>query len=73
DAVLTEQIKQLEAATDKEPFDSDYQLVLGYQYLGIDELDKAHQPLTKAAQSVANTSTAGKLLELAAKLQAETL
>ncbi|MHC4988856.1 MAG: tetratricopeptide repeat protein [Planctomycetota bacterium] len=73
DAVLTEQIKQLEAATGKEPFDSDYQLLLGYQYLGIGKLDKAHQPLTKAAQSVANTSTAGKLLELAAKLQAETL
>ena len=72
DAVLTAQIELLKAAADKEPFDSDYQLLLGYQYLGIGELDNAHQHLTKATQSVANESTAGKLLELAAKLEAET-
>jgi Flp pilus assembly protein TadD len=72
DAVLTAQIEQLKTAAEKEPFDSDYQLLLGYQYLGIGELDKAHQPLTEAAQGVANVSTAGKLLELAAKLETET-
>ncbi len=66
-----DKIKQLEAAAAKEPFDSDYQLLLGYQYLGAGELDKAHQPLTEAAGSTANTTTAGKLLELAAKLENE--
>ncbi|MHC4386340.1 MAG: tetratricopeptide repeat protein [Planctomycetota bacterium] len=73
ETILTEQIEQLEAAADKEPFGSDYQLLLGYQYLGIGELDKAYQPLNEAAQSVANTSTAEKLLELAAQLETETL
>lgn len=71
DAVLTKQIEQLKVAADTEPFDSDYRLLLGYQYLGVGELDKAHRPLTEAAQSVANASTAGKLLELAAKLETE--
>jgi hypothetical protein len=71
EAILTEQIKRLEAAAAKEPFDSDYQLLLGYQYLGSGELDKSHQPLTEAAKSIANTTTAGKLLELAAKLETE--
>jgi len=71
EAILTEQIEQLEAAAEKEPFDSDYQLLLGYQYLGSGQLDKAQQPLTKAAESTANTTTAGKLLELAAKLKTE--
>ena len=71
EAVLTEQIKQLEAAAGKEPFNSDYQLLLGYQYLGSGELDKALQPLTEAAISSANTTTAGKLLELATKLETE--
>ena len=73
ETILTEQIEQLEAAADKEPFGSGYQLLLGYQYLGIGELDKAYQPLNEAAQSVANTSTAEKLLELAAQLETETL
>ena len=72
EAVLTEQIAQLEAAVGKEPFDSDYQLLLGYQYLGTGQLDKAHQPLTEATGSAANTTTAGKLLDLAAKLETET-
>jgi tetratricopeptide (TPR) repeat protein len=71
EAVLTEQIAQLKAAVGKEPFDSDYQLLLGYQYLGIGELDKSYQPLSEAAGSTANTTTAGKLLDLAAKLETE--
>jgi tetratricopeptide (TPR) repeat protein len=69
---LDEQIKQLENAIAKEPFDTDFQLLLGYQYLGKGDLDKAYGPLTQAAKSPANTFAAGKLLELAAKLEAET-
>ncbi len=71
EAILTEQIAQLEAAVGKEPFDSDYQLLLGYQYLGIGDLDKARQPLTEAAQSTTNMATAGKLQELSEKLEHE--
>ncbi len=71
EAVLNEQIAQLEAAVGKEPFDADYQLLLGYQYLGMGDMDKAHQPLTEATKSTANAPTAGKLLDLAAKLETE--
>lgn len=71
EAVLTGQIARLEASIANEPFDSDYQLLLGYHYLGIGELDNAHQPLIRAAGNFTNASTAGKLLELAAKLEAE--
>lgn len=70
---LTEQISLLEIAAAGEPFDADYQLLLGYQYLGIGQLDKAYPPLTEAAGSPANAATAGKLLELAAKLEEETV
>ncbi|MFZ9024784.1 MAG: heme biosynthesis protein HemY, partial [Anaerohalosphaeraceae bacterium] len=71
ETVLTEQIQQLEAASGNEPFNSDYQLLLGYQYLGTGELDKAKRPLTEAAGSAANTMTAGQLLELATQLETE--
>ena len=71
DATLTQQIEQLKTATKKELFDSDYQLLLGYQYLGTGELDKAYPSLSEALKNEANAATAGKLLELAAKLEAE--
>ena len=71
EAVLTEQINQLKNAVDKEPFASDYQLLLGYQYLGLGELEKAYAPLSKAAIVPANEETAGRLIELAARLEAE--
>ena len=70
--ILTDQIALLEATAAKEPFDSDFQLLLGYQYLGMGKLDKAHVPLVKASQSFSNATTAGKLMELAAKLEKET-
>ncbi len=69
--VLTGQIDQLRIAVDKEPFASDYQLLLGYQYLGLGDLEKAHMPLMQAAKDPANEIAAGKLLELAAQLEAE--
>ena len=56
----------------REPFDSDYQLLLGYQHLGMGALDKARIPLKIAAGNPANYDAAGKLLELADKLEAET-
>ena len=71
DKVLNEQIQQLKATTEKEPFASDYQLLLGYQYLGMGQLDKVRHPLIKAAQSSANEEAAGKLLDLAAQLEKE--
>jgi tetratricopeptide (TPR) repeat protein len=69
DDVLKAQIKALEKAAAEEPFSADYNLLLGYQYLGLGELDKVARPLSRAAQSPANTDAAGKLLDLAAKLE----
>jgi len=71
EAVLTEQIQRLESAIAGEPFVSDYQLLLGYQYLGLGELQKARAPLAEASKDIANQFTAGKLLELADRLEAE--
>ena len=69
--VLTAQIDQLKIAVDKEPFSSDYQLLLGYQYLGLGDLEKAHSPLIQASRDAANEEAADKLLQLAAQLEAE--
>ena len=69
--VINDQIEQLEIAAEKEPFAADYQLLLGYQYLGMGKLEKVHLPLTKAAQSSANAEAAGKLMALAAQLEKE--
>jgi hypothetical protein len=71
EAVLEVQIQQLESAIAGEPFDADYQLLLGYQYLGIGELEKARGPLLEAGRDNANQYTAGKLLELADRLEAQ--
>lgn len=71
EAVLTEQIQRLESAAAGEPFAADYQLLLGYQYLGLGDLQKARGPLTEAQKDSANQLAAMKLLELADRLEAE--
>lgn len=71
DKVLLDQIERLKTAAGNEPFASDYQLLLGYQYLGLGDLEKAHAPLVKAFDDPANKEAAGKLIELAAQLEAE--
>jgi hypothetical protein len=68
---LEGQVRILKKAVDREPFASDYQLLLGYQYLGLGHLDKAFGPLTEAAKDPANQLTAGRLIDLAAALEAE--
>ena len=67
--ILNKQVNRLEVAVDREPFASDYQLLLGYQYLGMGQLDKAYGPLAEAAKDPANTETAGRLIDLAISLQ----
>jgi uncharacterized protein YqgQ len=66
---LMAQIAALEKAAEAEPFAGDYNLLLGYQYLGIGDLQKAASPLAKAAQDPANEQAAAMLIELAAKIQ----
>jgi len=69
DEALLGQIGSLVKAAEAEPFASDYELLLGYQYLGLGELEKAAGPLTRAAADPANEQAAGILMELAARLQ----
>jgi tetratricopeptide (TPR) repeat protein len=69
--VLREQIAALEKAAAVEPFAADYQLLLGYQYIGLGELDKAAEPLSEAAKDPANELAAAQLTELAARLEEE--
>jgi hypothetical protein len=66
---LTAQIAVLEKAAEAEPFAGDYHLLLGYQYLGIGDLEKAAAPLARAAQDPANEQAAAMLIELASKIQ----
>lgn len=68
---LLAQVSALQKAAAAEPFASDYNLLLGYQYLGLGELAKAAGPLAKAAADPANEQAAGMLMALAAKLEEE--
>lgn len=69
--VLAQQIDRLETAIKAEPFASDYHLLLGYQYLGLGQLDKVYAPLNEAAKDPANAATAHQLIKMAVKLEEE--
>jgi tetratricopeptide (TPR) repeat protein len=69
--VLSEQIAALETAISAEPFSTDYHLLLGYQYMGTGDLNKARGALFEAAKNQANQPTVGKLLQLTDKLEQE--
>ena len=69
--VLTEQIDSLAEATKTEPFNSDFQLLLGYQLLGMGKVDEAVEPLAKAGKDPANTASAELLMGLVEKVNAD--
>jgi hypothetical protein len=69
--VLTAQIESLAAATKTEPFNSDFQLLLGYQLLGMGKVDEAVEPLTVAGKDPANTASAELLLGLVEKVKSD--
>jgi tetratricopeptide (TPR) repeat protein len=64
DDVLLKQIEQLREKADRSKGDADLQLLLGYQYLGLDELDKAEGPLKNAIADELNGDTAKSLLQM---------
>jgi hypothetical protein len=64
DYILTEQIKTLNNRANQNPRDLDLQLLLGYQLLGIGELDKAVVPLQNASYDSVNSAAANALLQL---------
>jgi hypothetical protein len=69
--ILMEQIDQLEAMGELYSFDGDIQLLLGYQLLGIRDLDGAAESLRLASLDTPNASSATLLGGLADKLKSE--
>ncbi|MEJ2648640.1 MAG: tetratricopeptide repeat protein, partial [Sedimentisphaerales bacterium] len=71
--VLLSQLDTLAAQADIYSFDPDLQLLLGYQLLGINDLDKAVVPLKKASLDIQNQEAATILLNLLAKMKTNDL
>ncbi|MFB0525474.1 MAG: tetratricopeptide repeat protein [Phycisphaerae bacterium] len=72
DDILFEQIERLTQKAELYSFDADLQLLLGYQLLGIGEIDKAVEPLQQASQDLENADAATILLDLLAKIKTDT-
>jgi hypothetical protein len=68
DEILFEQIEQLNEKADLLAFDADLQLLLGYQLLGVGQLDEAVEPLLFASQDAVNADAAVTLIELLEKI-----
>jgi tetratricopeptide (TPR) repeat protein len=71
--VLLWQIERLASEAEQNTRDADLQLLLGYQLLGIGELDAATEPLLQASLDVENATAAEILLELLEKLKADSI
>ena len=70
DDILLKQVEDLSVKANQNKQDTDLQFLLGYQYLGLGELDKAGEPLNNAAADSLNGPPANALLQLLDKLQA---
>ncbi len=71
DEILFEQINRLAQRAKIYSLDSNLQLLLGYQLLGIGEIDEAVQPLQRARQDSENAAAAMILLDLLEKIRVE--
>jgi predicted Zn-dependent protease len=69
--ILTDQIKILKDKAKLYPLDADLQLILGYQMLGLGELDEAGVHLNLASGDIRNAPAANVLLNLLAKMKAK--
>ena len=69
DDILLAQLDKLAEYADQYSFDADLQLLLGYQLLGIGELDKALTPLKNASLDMKNQKPADVLLNLLLKIK----
>ncbi|MBN1362827.1 MAG: tetratricopeptide repeat protein [Sedimentisphaerales bacterium] len=73
DDTLFEQIEDLLDKVEDYSYDTDMQLLLGYNLLGIGETEYARGPLERAAQDSRNAKAAKVLLNLVKKLEAATV
>jgi tetratricopeptide (TPR) repeat protein len=69
DNLLLAQLDKLADEAEAFSFDADLQLLLGYQLLGINELDKALTPLKNASLDMKNQEAATVLLNLLSKVK----
>jgi hypothetical protein len=69
--ILLEQIDRLAERAELYSFDGDLQFLLGYQMLGIGEIDEAVESLQLANQDLENASSAAVLLSLAEKIKSQ--
>ena len=69
--VLAEQIKILTDKATVYPMDADLQLILGYQMLGLGDLDAAQKHLDLATGDIRNAPSANTLMNLLAKMKAK--
>ena len=69
--ILLDQIDKLSEKADLYSYDSDLQLLLGYQLLGIGELDAAAEPLHNANREWLNRTSVEILLGLLEKIKAQ--
>ena len=66
---LLEQIDRLAGKAETYRYDADLQLLLGYQLLGIGDVDRAIEPLMRSSEDLVNASAAAVLLNLAQKIK----
>jgi hypothetical protein len=71
DQAILKQIEVLVEKAELYTFDADLQLLLGYQLLGIGELDAASGPLLRASMDLENAKAAEVLLKLLHKIERE--
>ena len=69
DEVLLEQLDMLTEKVELYKFDADLQLLLGYQLLGLGQLDKAVTPLKNAGMDLVNAKAAAVLLGILEKMK----
>jgi hypothetical protein len=72
DELLFEQIDRLSERAELYSYDADLQLLLGYQLLGVGEIDEARGPLQRARLDTENAPAANVLLKLLEKIEAQT-
>jgi len=69
DRTLQQQIQQLEQTVEQNPLNADFELLLGYQLLGISRFDEAAGHLQNARLDASNRQAATALLSVLEKLE----
>lgn len=71
DDILFEQIGQLAERAERDSFNTDLRLLLGYQLLGAGKLDRARQQLRQIPDNSKNAEPAAMLLELLERIKVD--